>query len=166
MRVMYPGTFDPVTYGHEEIIKRAIKLFPSLLIAVADNPIKKTLFSLSDRVDMLRQVVMDMPGVEVLPFCNLTVDFAREQQIGVIVRGLRALSDFDFEFQLAGSNRMLDPDIETIFLPTSAQEACVSSSLVREIARLGGNLERFVRPCVADRVRATILGDLNKAIKR
>ena len=154
MRVMYPGTFDPVTFGHIDIIQRAAKLFPQVLIAVAENPKKNTLFSLSERVQMLQQVVADIPQVTVLAFSNLTVDCAKQHQAGAIIRGLRAVSDFDFEFQLAGSNHMLNSEIETIFLPTAAKEACISSSLVREIAALHGDVSAFVPACVALQVHA------------
>ena len=153
MKVMYPGTFDPVTHGHQDIIKRLTKLFPEVLIAVAAANSKQTLFSLEERVDMLKHVAADLYSVTVMPFSGLTVDFARQMQVGTIVRGLRAVSDFDFEFQLAGSNHILDPEIETIFMPTSAKEACISATLVREIACMGGDIAGFVDPYVAKCLR-------------
>lgn len=156
MKVMYPGTFDPITNGHQDIIARMTKLFPEVLIAVAAANSKQTLFSVEERVEMLKHVVADMYSVTVLPFSNLTVDFARQMQVGAIVRGLRALSDFDFEFQLASCNHVLDPEIETIFMPTSAKEACVSATLVREIACLGGDISGFVDPYVAKCLRQKV----------
>lgn len=159
VKVIYPGTFDPVTRGHEDIIKRIVKLFPKLIVAVADNPNKKTLFSVDERVSMLQKVLGNMPQVEVIAYANLTVDFAQQHNVGAIIRGLRAVSDFDFEFQLAGSNNILCPELETIFFPTSAAEACVSSSLVREIAQLGGCIDAFVSPHVVEQMQQKLAAD-------
>lgn len=156
LKVMYPGTFDPVTRGHEDVVLRIIKLFPELIVAVADNPGKNTMFSVDERVAMLQHVFANLPQVHVVAYSNLTVDFARDNNIGAIVRGLRAVSDFDFEFQLAGSNNILFPELETIFLPTSAAEACVSSSLVREIALLGGDISSFVSPHVVEKMQVKL----------
>lgn len=148
--VLYPGTFDPITLGHVDLIQRATRLFDKVVIAAASNPDKVPLFSLEERVDLIRDVTADIDNVEVIGFDNLLVECVREQQASVILRGLRAVSDFEYEFQLAAMNRHLDPDIETAFLTPSEHYAFLSSSLVKEVAALGGEVGDFVPPLVAE----------------
>ena len=148
IRAVYPGTFDPITHGHTDIIKRAAKLFDEVVVAVAASPSKVPVFQLEKRVVLARTVLTDFTNVTVSGFKGLLADFARECQAQVIVRGLRAVSDFEYEFQLAGMNRILIPEVETIFLTPSTQYTYISSSLVREIAALGGPVEEFVHPQV------------------
>lgn len=145
---IYPGTFDPITHGHEDLIARASRLFSRVIVAIAINPSKKPLFELDERLHLARTVLSGFDNVDVLPFSTLLVDFAREQQAQVIIRGLRAVSDFEFEFQLAGMNRRLAPDIETLFLTPAEQFAYISSSLVKEIAIHGGDVSAFVHEAV------------------
>ena len=145
-KAVYPGTFDPITFGHIDIIKRAADLFDVLIVAVAASHHKSTYFALSERLAMVQEVTAPWPNVKVLSFDNLLVSFAREQGVSCILRGLRAVSDFDYEFQLAGTNRQMAPDIETLFLPASDHYAFVSATMVREIARLGGDVSCFVPP--------------------
>ncbi len=147
--IVYPGTFDPMTRGHEDIIRRALKLFDEVIVAVADNAPKQPCFSLVERVELAQQVLAELPGVSVLPFNGLLVDFVRNLGAHMVLRGLRALSDFEFEFQLAGMNRRLDPEMETVFLTPAEQHMFVSASMVREIARLHGDVSPFVHPVVA-----------------
>ena len=147
---MYPGTFDPVTRGHEDLVRRAIKLFDEVVVAIATNPDKKPLFSLDERVALASDVLKDLPGVSVTGYAGLTVDFARERGLSVIIRGLRAVSDFEYEFQLATMNRHLTDQVETVFLTPTEHYTFVSSSLVCEIARLGGDVSPFVHPHVVD----------------
>ncbi len=148
---IYPGTFDPVTNGHADLVQRAASMFDRLVVAVAPNRAKQPLFSLEERVELVQAMVSDLglASVEVRSFPGLLVDFARAAGAGVIVRGLRAVSDFEYEFQLAGMNRRLDPDIETVFLAPAEQYAFLSSSMVREIAMLGGDVSQFVDTRVA-----------------
>lgn len=143
---IYPGTFDPVTCGHGDICKRALKMFDQVVVGVADNPQKKPFFSLQERIEMLQIVFADEPRISVKPFSGLLIDFAREAESQIIIRGLRAISDFEFEVQLAGMNRSLAPEIETVFLTAAEKYAFVSSSLVREIARLRGDISGFIHP--------------------
>lgn len=145
---IYPGTFDPITDGHIDLVNRASRIFERVIVAVADNRNKVPLFSLTERVALVREVLAGWPKVEVLSFDTLLVECARRQGAGVILRGLRAVSDFEFEFQLAGMNRRLDPDLETLFLTPSEQYAFISSSVIREIAKLGGDVSEFVPPAV------------------
>ncbi len=147
-RALYPGTFDPITNGHHDIIRRAAKLFNHVTVAVATSPTKAPAFSVEKRVEMAKLALADIPNVEVTSFSGLTVEFARENGIGVVLRGLRAVSDFEFEFQLAGMNRHLDPEVETMFLTPIEQFSYISSSLVREISALGGDVSTFVHPAV------------------
>ena len=144
---IYPGTFDPMTLGHRELATRASKIFDSVIVAIAANPEKNPMFSLSERVSMATSVLSDIKNIEVCEYSGLTVDFAVENDIGVIVRGLRAVSDFEYELQLANMNRYLAKHIETAFL-TPTEYAFVTSSLVREIATMGGNVSGFVSPVV------------------
>jgi pantetheine-phosphate adenylyltransferase len=147
---LYPGTFDPVTSGHTDLVQRAAKFFHRVVVGVASNPGKSPLFDVHDRVRLTGIAMEAFPNVEVRGFDSLLVNFAREVGADVILRGLRAVSDFDYEFQLAGMNRRLAPDIETIFLTPSEQYAFISSSLVREVAKLGGDVAAFVHPAVGE----------------
>ena len=149
-KAIYPGTFDPVTNGHLDIISRATRLFSEVIVAVASNHAKRPFFSLDERIQLLQEAVDDIPGVTVIGFDNLLIHFVREQKAGVILRGLRAVSDFEYEFQLAGMNRRLAKEVETIFLTPSEESMFISSSLVREIAVLGGDVSSFV-PAVVDK---------------
>ncbi|HEY8507249.1 MAG TPA: pantetheine-phosphate adenylyltransferase [Steroidobacteraceae bacterium] len=145
---VYPGTFDPITNGHQDLVRRAASIFDRVVVAIAANPNKKPMFSLEKRVELARNVLADMSNVEVLGYSGLTVEFARQHNLSVIVRGLRAVSDFEFEFQLANMSRHLSRDIETVFLTPQEQFTFISSSLVREIAILGGDVSEFVHPIV------------------
>jgi pantetheine-phosphate adenylyltransferase len=145
---VYPGTFDPITNGHHDLVRRASSIFQRVVVAIAGNSHKAPMFSLEQRVDMARKVLADVRGVEVMGYTGLTVDFAAKQGIEVVVRGLRAVSDFEFEFQLANMSRHLSRDIETVFLTPQEQFTFISSTLVREIAILGGNVSQFVHPIV------------------
>lgn len=148
MGVMYPGTFDPITNGHIDMVRRAASLFGRVVVAVAHNPGKTPLFDDTERVRLARESLNGIPNVEVLGYDCLTIEFAREHGLGAILRGLRAVSDFEFEFQLASMNRRLADDVETVFLTPTEQYTFVSSSLVREIALLGGDVSEFVPPTV------------------
>jgi pantetheine-phosphate adenylyltransferase len=145
---IYPGTFDPITKGHVDLVERAVKMFGRVVVAVAENQNKAPLFSLDERVDLARASLKGMDTVEVLGFDTLLVEFARATESQVILRGLRAVSDFEFEFQLAGMNRHLVPEIETVFMTPSERYAFISSSLIREISRLGGDVSEFVPDAV------------------
>ena len=153
---LYPGTFDPITNGHTDLVRRAARLFDEVIIAVAANPQKKPLFNLSERVELARAVLADVKGVRVTGFDNLLVDCVRQHGANVILRGLRAASDFEYEFQLAGMNRRLAPEVETVFMTPSEQEMFISASLVKEIALLGGNVSEFVDARVAAAMAAKI----------
>ena len=141
---IYPGTFDPITKGHTDIVQRGVRMFDRLVVAIAPNKAKNPLFSLEERVALVESVLADIPNVEVRSFDNLLVDFAHSVGANVILRGLRAVSDFEYEFQLAGMNRRLAPNIETTFLTPAEQYAFLSSSMIREIALLGGDISPFV----------------------
>jgi pantetheine-phosphate adenylyltransferase len=145
---MYPGTFDPITNGHQDLVRRASGIFDRVIVAIAANPNKAPMFSLDQRVDLARQVLADLPNVEVMGYSGLTVEFARKHDLSVVVRGLRAVSDFEFEFQLANMSRHLAREIETVFLTPQEQFTFISSSLIREIAVLGGETKEFVHPIV------------------
>ena len=144
--VIYPGTFDPITHGHTDIVKRAAPLFERLIVAVAGSTAKNTVFSVDERVELAAEILSDFKNVEIQRFDGLMVDFARANNASVILRGLRAVTDFEYEFQLAGMNRKLMPEADTVFLPTSEKFTYISSSLVREIAALGGDISDFVHP--------------------
>ncbi|CAL1241022.1 pantetheine-phosphate adenylyltransferase [Candidatus Methylocalor cossyra] len=144
LSAIYPGTFDPITNGHIDLVTRATRIFDRVFVAVAENKNKAPLFSLDERVELARLALKDLPKVEVLGFDTLLVECARKCRAGVILRGLRAVSDFEFEFQLAGMNRYLGPELETLFLTPSEQYAFISSSVIREIAKLGGDVSSFV----------------------
>lgn len=150
--LVYPGTFDPLTRGHEDLVRRALKLVDEVVVAVAVSAGKGPCFDLDERVDMARAVLGELPGVRIKPFDGLLVDFVRTQNANLVLRGLRAISDFEFEFQLAGMNRRMNPDMETVFLTPSEQHMFISASMVREIARLGGDVSPFVHPLVAQRL--------------
>ena len=156
IRAIYPGTFDPVTRGHEDLIRRAARLFDEVIVAVAENRGKEPYFTLDERVGLARNVLADLPRVRVEGFSGLLIEFAAQHQAQAILRGLRAVSDFEYEFQLAGMNRNLKPDIETIFMTPSDQYMFISSSMVREISRLGGDVTAFVHPLVAEQLRGKI----------
>jgi pantetheine-phosphate adenylyltransferase len=145
---MYPGTFDPITLGHEDLVRRASRLFDRIVVAVAANPSKTPMFSLDERVALAREALKEFKNVEVTGYDGLTVDFATKNDLQVIVRGLRAISDFEYEFQLANMNRHLTDDVETAFLTPTEKYTYISSSLVREIASMGGNIAEFVSPAV------------------
>lgn len=145
---MYPGTFDPITLGHEDLVRRASRLFDRVVVAIAANPGKEPMFSLDERVALAQSVLGDYDGVEVSGYEGLTVNFAREHGLQVIVRGLRAISDFEYEFQLANMNRHLTDEVETVFLTPTETYTYISSSLVREITALGGDITEFVSPKV------------------
>jgi pantetheine-phosphate adenylyltransferase len=147
---MYPGTFDPFTNGHNDLVRRACRIFDQVVIAIAANPGKAPLFTLEQRVDLTRRVLADVPNVEVTGYTGLTVDFARQRGLNVIMRGLRAVSDFEFEFQLATMSRHLNGEVETVFLTPTEQFNFISSTLIREIASLGGNVREFVHPIIAE----------------
>ena len=152
---IYPGTFNPITRGHEDLVRRAASLFDHLILAIAESPAKQPLFSLGERVEMAREVVGDLPNLEIVGFNCLLMRFVRERGAKVIVRGLRAVSDFEYEFQMAGMNRSVYPDVETVFLTPGEQYMFISATMVREIARLGGDVAKFVHPTVEKRLRAT-----------
>lgn len=147
-KVIYPGTFDPVTYGHIDVIKRAVKLFGEVIVAVAKNTSKTPLFSVKERVDFIKKAVKDIPGVMVVSFDGLVVDFASKNKTNMVVRGLRMISDFEYEFQMALTNRKFNDSVETIFLMPSQEYSYVSSKLLKEAASLGAKLSCFVPPCV------------------
>jgi pantetheine-phosphate adenylyltransferase len=145
---MYPGTFDPITRGHEDLVRRAARIFDRIVVAIAANPGKKPMFNLQERVALAEAVLADIPGVEVMGYEGLTIEFARRNDLGAIIRGLRAVSDFEYEFQLANMNRHLTDEVETVFLTPTERYTYISSSLVREIAILGGDVGEFVSPIV------------------
>ncbi|HYC45442.1 MAG TPA: pantetheine-phosphate adenylyltransferase [Burkholderiales bacterium] len=153
---VYPGTFDPITLGHEDLARRASRLFDRVILAVADSRAKKPFFTLDERVEMAREVLKDLPNVQVMGFSGLLMQFVQQQGARVVVRGLRAVSDFEYEFQLAGMNRGMYPDVETVFLTPGEQFMFISATIVREISTLGGDTSKFVPALVADRLRAKI----------
>jgi len=150
---MYPGTFDPITRGHEDLIRRCVRLFDRVVIAIASNPKKAPLFTLDERVALAKEVLVDLPEVSITGYTGLTVEFARANGFKAIIRGLRAISDFEYEFQLAMMNRHLIGGVETVFLTPSEHHTFISSSLVREIAEFGGDVGAFVHPVVAERLK-------------
>lgn len=147
---IYPGSFDPVTLGHLDIIKRASKLADELVVGVLINSSKKSLFTIGERVELLKRVTKDMPNVTIKSFDGLLVDFAKEEKADVLVRGLRAVTDFEYEIQLAHTNHKMLPEVDTVFFTTSVEYSFVSSSLVREIASYGGDISAFVPECIKD----------------
>lgn len=157
-KAIYPGTFDPVTYGHIDVIKRAAKLFGDVIVAVAHNPEKSPLFSIEDRVDFLKQSLKGIDGVTISSFEGLVVDFARKNNANIMIRGLRMLSDFEYEFQMALTNRKFDDSIETIFLMPSESYSYVSSKLLKEAARLGADLSHFLPRSVESALKKKVGG--------
>lgn len=153
---IYPGTFDPMTRGHEDLVRRAARIFGQLVVAIAESPSKRPYFELAERVAMAREILADMNNVEVVGFNTLLMDFVHGRGAKIIVRGLRAVSDFEYEFQMAGMNRSLYPEVETIFLTPGEQYMFISATMVREISRLGGDVSKFVHPCVEQRLRAKV----------
>jgi pantetheine-phosphate adenylyltransferase len=151
-KAVYPGTFDPITRGHEDLVRRATHIFDQVIVAVADSHGKQPFFTLEERIKMAERVLADYKRVHVIGFSGLLMDFVRGQGANIIVRGLRALSDFEYEFQMAGMNRNMHPDVETIFMTPSEQYMFISASMVREIAVLGGNVGKFVQPLIAEQL--------------
>ena len=156
-RAVYPGTFDPMTMGHVDLVKRASKLFDSVIIAIASSDSKKPMFSLEERIEIGNKIFADDPKVEVVGFSGLLVNFAKDNDANILIRGLRVVADFEYEFQLANMNRAMSPDIESVFLTPKEEYSYISSSLVKEIATMGGDVTRFVDPVTLDA--------LNKKIK-
>ena len=152
-KAIYPGSFDPVTFGHLDLIERALDLFDELIVVVASNPSKKTLFTADERVDFLKKALKNRPQVKVQSWEGLTVTLAEKEKAFTLIRGIRATSDFDYEFQMALTNRKLAPRIDTMFLMPSESHFYLSSRLIKEIAQLGGNVNRFVPAAVASRIR-------------
>ena len=148
IRAVYPGTFDPLTNGHEDLVRRASRLFDTLVLAIADSRAKRPFFTLGERIDMSREVLKDVKNLTITGFTGLLTDFVQAQKATVVLRGLRAVSDFEYEFQLAGMNRDLNPEMETVFLTPGEQHMFISATLVREIATLGGDVSKFVHPIV------------------
>lgn len=155
---IYPGSFDPVTFGHLDVIQRAGQIFRPLIVAVAQNEEKKPLFDTRERMEMVREAVGDVPGIEVRSLDGLLVDFARRENVFVVIRGLRAVSDFEFEFQMALMNRHLEPRLETIYLTPKEDCTFLSSRIVKEVARLAGDVSAFVPGSVARRLKAKFSG--------
>ena len=149
---IYPGSFDPVTYGHIDIIKRAADIFDRLTVSVLNNRVKTSLFSVEERVNIIKEVTKDIPNVSVASYDGLLIDYCKQTNANVIIRGLRAITDFEYELQMAQTNRKLGEDVDTIFLTTSLEYAYLSSSTVREVASFGGDISKFVPPFIADMV--------------
>ncbi|MGC2047697.1 MAG: pantetheine-phosphate adenylyltransferase [Gallionella sp.] len=152
IKVVYPGTFDPITRGHEDVVRRAAGLFGEVIVAVAESR-EQTLFTLDERVEMSREIFADFTNVRVEGFNGLLMNFVREHDARVVLRGLRAVSDFEYEFQLAGMNRNLYPEVETLFLTPAEQYTFISATMVREVARFGGDVSKFVSPYVVEKLR-------------
>ncbi len=151
-RAVYPGSFDPITNGHEDIIRRAAGIFDELVVAVLNNSSKNPLFTVEEKLDMINEIVGDLGNVEVKAFDGLLVDFVHKENAGVIVRGMRAVTDFEYELQWAQTNRVVSPDLDTVFLTTNLKYSYLSSSVVKEIARYHGDISQFVNPCIIDRI--------------
>ncbi len=155
-RAVYPGTFDPMTMGHVDLVKRASKLFDSVIIAIASSDSKKPMFSLEERIEIGNKIFADDPKVEVVGFSGLLVNFAKENDANILIRGLRVVADFEYEFQLANMNRAMSPDIESVFLTPKEEYSYISSSLVKEIATMGGDVTRFVDPVTLEALNQKI----------
>ena len=156
LRCVYPGTFDPLTKGHEDLIRRASRLFGEVVVGVADSKRKGPWFTADERVSLAQEVTKDLPNVRVERFSCLLLDFVREQEAGIIMRGLRAVSDFEYEFQMAGMNRSMDPSVEVVFLTPSEKYLFISATIVREVAFFGGDFSRFVHPVVGEALKRKV----------
>jgi len=156
LKVIYPGTFDPFTRGHEDLVRRAARLFDSVIVAIANSESKRPFFTTAERIEMTREVLEPFPNVEVEGFSTLLMDFVHAKKAHVVLRGLRAMSDFEYEFQMATMNRNLYPEVETLFLTPAEKFTFISSTIVREVAKFGGNVATFVHPIVEARMRAKI----------
>ena len=150
---IYPGTFDPLTNGHTDLIQRAAKMFDTVIVAIAHNPSKKPFFTLEERVDLANEILSHLDNVKVIGFSGLLADLARDHNANVLIRGIRAVSDFDYEFQLANMNRRLNPDLESVFLTPSERNSFISSTLVKEVPRHNGDVSEFVSPLVVDALK-------------
>ena len=157
-RAVYPGTFDPMTMGHVDLVKRASKLFDSVIIAIASSDSKKPMFTLEERIEIGNKIFADDPKVEVIGFSGLLVNFAKDNDANILIRGLRVVADFEYEFQLANMNRAMSPDIESVFLTPKEEYSYISSSLVKEIATMGGDVDRFVDPVTFEALKQKIDG--------
>ena len=156
-RAVYPGSFDPVTFGHLDIIRRSATLVDELVVGVLNNSSKTPLFSVEERVKMLEEMTKNMPGVKVVPFEGLLIDFAKEMSAGIVVRGLRAVTDFEYELQMAQTNNKLSPELETVFLTTSLEYSYLSSTIVKEVAAFGGDISQFVPETIERRIQEKIM---------
>ena len=157
LRAVYPGSFDPVTYGHLDIIRRSRSLADELIVGVLNNKAKTPLFSVEERVKMLKEMTKNMPGIKIVPFEGLLIDFAKEMSAGIVVRGLRAVTDFEYELQMAQTNNKLSPELETVFLTTSLKYSYLSSTIVKEVAAFGGDISQFVPETIERRIQEKIM---------
>lgn len=155
-RAIYPGSFDPITFGHLDVIQRAARISEELIIGVLENGNKNQLFSASERVNMIKEVTKDLPNVRIRSFEGLLIDFAKQEKCKVIIRGLRAITDFEYELQMAQTNRIMNSELDTMFLTTSLEYAYLSSSTVKEVARFGGDISKFVPDLVAGKLKEKI----------
>jgi pantetheine-phosphate adenylyltransferase len=156
LKVVYPGTFDPFTRGHEDVVRRAAWLFDRVVVGIADSESKRPFFTTAERIDMTREVLAPFANVEVAGFSTLLMDFVHAQDARVVLRGLRAISDFEYEFQMAGMNRNLYPEVETLFLTPAEKYTFISSTIVREVAKFGGDVSQFVHPIILARMHAKL----------
>jgi pantetheine-phosphate adenylyltransferase len=156
LKVVYPGTFDPFTRGHEDLVRRAARLFDQVVVGIADSESKRPFFTTTERIEMTREVLAPFANVEVAGFSTLLMDFVHAQNAQVVLRGLRAISDFEYEFQMAGMNRNLYPEVETLFLTPAEKYTFISSTIVREVAKFGGDVSQFVHPIVLARMHAKL----------
>ena len=162
LKVVYPGTFDPFTRGHEDLVRRAARLFDRVVVGIADSESKRPFFTTAERIDMTREVLAPFANVEVAGFSTLLMDFVHAQNAGVVLRGLRAISDFEYEFQMAEMNRNLSPEVETLFLTPAEKYTFISSTIVREVAKFGGDVSQFVHPIVLARMHAKLARQVPK----
>ena len=158
-RAIYPGTFDPITNGHHDLIVRGADMFEHVIVGIASNPSKKPLFSLDERVELITKITADLPNVSVMGFTGLLADFAKQQNATVLIRGLRAVSDFEYEFQLANMNRRLNPQLESVFLTPAEENSFISSTLVKEVALHNGNVSEFEHPLIRDALDERLHGN-------